>query len=80
MKTIEQAATEYADKDRVTRSEHSAFVDGVMFAQRWISVEDDSPGKEDYENCLWKDKTGHIWFGRANQSQKPTHWRSIDLK
>ena len=43
MKTIEQAAMEYATQDRKTRSEHAAFAAGVAFAQRWISVEEELP-------------------------------------
>lgn len=45
----------------------------------WISVNEDLPGKDHYEKCLWKDEKGHIWYGRAYQSQKPTHWKPITL-
>jgi hypothetical protein len=44
MKTIKEAAAAYAaQEERVTRSEHIAFVAGVEFAQRWISVEEELP-------------------------------------
>jgi len=43
MKTIKQAAEEYANQERITRSEFAAFIDGVEFAQHWISVDDKLP-------------------------------------
>jgi hypothetical protein len=43
METIEQAATEYAQKERETRSEHTAFCVGAQFAQRWIPVTEELP-------------------------------------
>jgi hypothetical protein len=44
MKTIVQAAAEYAENESsTTRSEQVAFVDGAVFAQRWIPVEDELP-------------------------------------
>jgi hypothetical protein len=43
MKTIKQAAQEYAAQERVTRSEYVAFVAGVEFAQQWIPVKEELP-------------------------------------
>jgi hypothetical protein len=44
MKTIQEAAAAYAaQEERVTRSEHVAFVAGAEFAQRWIGVEEELP-------------------------------------
>ena len=50
MKTIEQAAQEYADdhygKNYITENkthDENAFKAGVEFAQRWISVKDELP-------------------------------------
>ena len=80
MKTLEQAAQEYAAKERTTRSEQAAFIAGAEFAQRWISVEEDLPDRSFSRQCLWKDKSGYIWYGCAYESQKPTHWLPIELK
>lgn len=57
-----------------------AFNSGAEFAKRWIPVEEDLPGKDDYDKCLWKDAQGNIWYGIARQSQKPTHWKSLECK
>jgi len=82
MKTIKQAVEEYVNQERITRSEFTAFIDGVEFAQRWIPIEEDLPTSEnyEYERCLWKNANGTIWFGSAYQSQKPTHWRPLERK
>jgi len=54
MKTIEEAAEEYAlshgDGNRYRDSE-IGFVDGIEFAQRWISVQDEKPPVEKKKNC-----------------------------
>ena len=96
MKTIEQAATEYADKDRVTRSEHSAFVAGVIFAQRWISLEDELP--EECIPVLIKDSNDYVYagcmfridgeiifraaviIGQDYNIDNASYWRYIELK
>jgi len=47
MKTIAQAAEEYANNEkRTTNSLAAAFIDGAEFAQRWISIEDELPERE----------------------------------
>jgi hypothetical protein len=60
MKTLKEAATEYAARERATRSEYGAFIAGVEFAQRWISVKDELPPCSD-EDILIKgiDYRGH---------------------
>ena len=60
MRTIEYAAREYAAKERTTRSEHAAFVDGVRWSQRWISVEEELPNFCD--KILVKRKTANYFL------------------
>lgn len=90
MKTIQEAAQEYAESqgydtcDYVTKKdfEEYASIDfyaGVEFAQRWIPIEEELPDKDNCDKCLWKNKD-KIWFGTAWKSDKPTHWRPIELK
>ena len=52
---------------------------GMKEAFEWKSIKDDLPD-ECYDRCLWKDEKGHIWYGRAYESQKPTHWRPINFE
>jgi len=86
MKTIEEAAKEWVNEIPyvydIEKSIEEGFKAGVKFAQKWISVDEDLPSSENYENerCLWKNANGTIWFGSAYQSQKPTHWRPIERK
>ena len=58
---------------------YDAFIAGYNEAQRWISVEEDLPSRENYqhEKCLWKNEK-NVWYGSAYESQKPTHWRPIN--
>jgi uncharacterized protein (DUF2126 family) len=77
MKTIQEAAQEYAAQEtRVTRSEHVAFVAGVEFAQRWISVEEELPPKElengDSKTVFVKDEFGDCGF--CHYSHKSRKW------
>ena len=89
MKTIEEAAKEYAkDKyryipDMIFQCENH-FEAGVEFAQRWIPVEEDLPEKskqvivklkDGWHTCTWITEDGTFAF-----NVKPTHWRYIDLK
>lgn len=86
---IEQKAWEYLNPDDgdildfTDQKVLKAFKAGAEamreIANTWISVNEDLPGKYHYEKCLWKDEKGHIWYGRAYQSQKPTHWKPITL-
>jgi hypothetical protein len=75
MKTIEEAAAAYAtQKERVTRSEHAAFVAGVEFAQRWISVKEELPpkvrGNGDSETIFVKDEFGDYGFCHYNHKNR----------
>ncbi len=71
MKTIEQAAQEYAEKhtlkagaDRTKRE--NAFKAGVEFAQRWISTEDELPENIDSEvYYLVKYDNGRVYLAAA---------------
>jgi hypothetical protein len=69
---IQQAAAEYAAQDRVTRSEHVAFVAGVEFAQRWISVEDELPPCSDVDILIkgidYRGKSGIVDIGYMHES------------
>lgn len=87
---IEQKAAEYGrmvgdgtgdiDLSNATCDAYLAGAEAMReIANTWISVNEDLPGKDHYEKCLWKDEKGHIWYGRAYQSQKPTHWKPITL-
>ena len=89
MKTIEEAAKEYAkDKylyipDMVFQCENH-FEAGVEFAQRWIPVEEELPEKlvqvivklaNGWHTTTWITENGDFAF-----NVKPTHWRPIELK
>jgi len=52
MKTISEAADEYATQERTTHSEQSAFADGALWAQQWIDVKNELP--ENIDNVLVK--------------------------
>jgi hypothetical protein len=46
MKTVKEAATDYANEHCINGEwlgTRNTFIDGVQFAQRWISVEDELP-------------------------------------
>ena len=88
MKTIEQAAWEFAEENTDSESyvggTYSGFKAGVEFAQRWIPVEDEIPEKfkqvivkleNGWHTCTWIMEDGTFAF-----NVKPTHWRYIDLK
>ena len=97
MKTIEEAAKEYADKpgmsnERMFRSTTIAdFKAGIEFAQRWISVEDDTPifEGESYQ-VLVRGHRAHpekvtCWTVGIAEDESIirsvfTHWRPIELK
>lgn len=70
MKTIEQAAEEYADSLILGDAHHvsqqqfeeyaqSDFKAGVEFAQRWIPVEEESPAEYDY--VIAKSSVGDVY-------------------
>jgi len=93
MKTIEQAAKEYANKTDKANQEwvQEDFKAGVEFTQRWISVEEVLPETEDmvliaYENDTknavdtgYYSKKHADWGGR-HYGNKITHWRPIEFK
>ena len=86
---IKQAANEYATTQGglLTEKTGNAFIAGANLGREigmkeafeWKSIKDDLPD-ECYDRCLWKDEKGHIWYGRAYESQKPTHWRPINFE
>lgn len=90
MKTPQEAAREYANDNGFMLDEwhdiHNAFLAGVAWADRWISVEDELP--DDDTLILTKDTDCHIDLIRGWQLKeriKPyavqnfyTHWRPIE--
>jgi hypothetical protein len=94
MKTIEQSAIEYLNKDLdIVDGEYTsvailnAFEAGAEFAQRWIPIEEELPKEKGV--CLVKQR-GYIQIGRwiVDSNNKGywwdylgiTHWRPIELK
>lgn len=87
MKTIEEAAVDYAESlegNDYTIETEAAFKAGAEFAQRWISVDEVLPEvskqvivklPNDWHTCTWLMKDGTFAF-----NVKPTHWRPIELK
>ncbi|MDR1340656.1 MAG: DUF551 domain-containing protein [Prevotellaceae bacterium] len=95
MKTVKEAAREYIDPshsggtDYMTRAQERAYIAGVEFAQRWISVEEELP--EFLEVVLVRNKNGFASAGRRGRArfiidlsdmrdEEVTHWRHIELK
>jgi hypothetical protein len=88
MKTVKEAAQEYAAQERTARSEYAAFIAGVEFAQRWISVEEEMP--EHAQNVFMKTQSGYITGGYYEYATfryiddrlcyGVTHWRPAELK
>ena len=86
MKTIEQAAEDYAKIDKANAEwVMEDFKAGIEFAQRWISVEEELP--ENGITVLIKDKNGYNGLKCRRYGEwdyiKPktiTHWRPITLK
>jgi hypothetical protein len=85
MKTIEQAAKEYADNHYEERLSHAGardgFEKGAKWAQEWISTE--TPPTE-HRTYLIKDKNNMIglvsWRGYWDYkfAKTITHWRPIN--
>ena len=92
MKTIEQAAEEFAEKRRTAngRKETGAyppiawFKAGVKFASQWISVDEELP--EDWVICLTKierDETHYsvgVWLSGIKQWIIETHYIIPDFE
>jgi len=94
MKTIEQAAREYENKEPdVIDGEYTlfsvinAFVSGAEFAQRWIPVDEESPAEYDY--VLAKSSVGDVYVASFSAGTfhtgmphkvNITHWRLIEYK
>jgi len=86
MKTIKEAASEYVgDKE--------AFIDGVKFAHRWISVEDELPesnrvvlvkNDRDRKSVGWYIQVYTDWViaefpSSTKEFGNVIHWRPIEL-
>lgn len=95
MKTIEEAAKEYADKTWVISENRewdtNDFKAGVEFAQRWIPIEEESPEKGVYVLCKVNtylpfigNYSGEEMFFKSAEDPYTriliTHWRPIDIK
>lgn len=94
MKTIEQAAEEYENKELdVIDGEYTsfsiinAFKAGVEFAQRWIPVDEESPVEYDY--VLAKSSVEDVYVASFSAGTfhtgmphkvNITHWRPIEYK
>jgi hypothetical protein len=91
-KKIQEAALKYAMQDRATRSELSAFVDGVLFAQRWIPVEKELPEDDRYVLIKRSEKRMILvgYYMKENNAfyfpyitsplSGVTHWRYIEIE
>ena len=104
MKTINEAAKEHSRKlnlslearDNICREDfEKSFIEGIEFAQRFISVNDELPEDietegRDYIPCIVTNgNTKTIAFRRLspltkkwnwNVMMEVTHWRPIDIK
>ena len=104
MKTIEEVACEYRNKTFQCSKEKTeelaksclsgkkmCFLDGIKYAQTWISVGDELP--ETMKTVLLKDDRGTVSTGFLSDrdtffhtdfmgllSRNVTHWRPIELK
>jgi hypothetical protein len=90
MKTIAQAAAEYALKTGYY-GDKETFIAGVKWAQRWIPVEEELPENSDNEQSLLvKQDNGRVticYYYRNNMFWSPsffklsnvTHWRPTEL-
>ena len=90
MKSIEQAAQEYAVRNTVNTGadrtkRENAFKAGIDFAQKWISVEDELPEecKNILVNCMNGKRNQHdvdfLINGKFQKRKNVTHWRPIEL-
>lgn len=94
MKTIEEAAKEYADNAMLIDASvfdlrEFAVIDfksGVEFAQRWIPIEEELPSNEQEiicKNDVYKEVHTFYKNGIFDENELKlhfTHWRPIELK
>lgn len=101
METIKEAAKEYAinrhGKDESWSPDRqefvTGFIQGVKWAERWISVEEELPDNQDIilvktdKGCvstayLHGKKSGFICYGQEayNDFGEVTHWRPVEHK
>jgi hypothetical protein len=88
MKTVKEAAAEYAAKERSNRSEHAAFVAGVEFSQRWTHIEEEMPKHK--QKVFMKTHSGYVEGGYCEHNAFKHNngrlcdgvlfWRPIELK
>jgi len=92
MKTIEQAAKDYAERNTLntgadrTKRENS-FKAGADFAQQWISVEDELPEERiivlvrfNNSSLALAEIMDDLWIIYGNVNRDVAHWRPIELK
>ena len=85
MKTIEDAANAYAkyitDNGYNTRTE-LAFKEGVEFAQRWISVEEELPQIGEMVLTKMEKKHGDTWvqnyYSTATRLENKGEWQDVN--
>ncbi|MCL2246191.1 MAG: hypothetical protein FWC10_03655 [Lentimicrobiaceae bacterium] len=86
MKSIEEAAKEYAENKEIDPpifSAYNAFKFGVAFAQQWILLSEEFP-KEKSSVLIRYNNTEYVsfiryWIKEFNNSDTITHWRPIKL-
>jgi hypothetical protein len=94
MKTIEEAAAEYAEKELnglQYLTAEDAFKAGVEFAQRWIPVEEEYPPIGKLVQVKGNYSDTEVWYSHDtllcsdeddeqwDSGDYPTHWRKIEL-
>ena len=88
MKTIKEAANDFVWRTGETHAQ-TCFIEGVKYAHRWISVEDEKPATMKKVLCRLEDNevtVGYIsirrWFIlEYNQTgAKVIHWRPIEFE
>jgi hypothetical protein len=91
MKTLEQAAQEYANNEkRITNSLQNAFTAGAEYALRWIPVSKELPGKGE-RVLVYSDDLGiqigyldmlENWKNSSTMIEIPfiSGWRPLELK
>jgi len=86
MKTIEEAAKQYGMSRVESQTAYTSFIDGVEFAQRWISIEEELPPL--YIDIVCKELSGYDCYKIFSSKERDkkivmngiTHWRPIELK